>query len=130
MLEKDLKTPIRGAGTAASAEDATGGAAPPHESQFGSPLLLSKVHWVKSELVAEVTYLTWTEDNLLRQVSYQGSERTSRRERSCGLFPIRLDTGRRGGGEDWCVRQLVPRLLTSAIVRADRRSRARGLRGS
>jgi bifunctional non-homologous end joining protein LigD len=26
---------------------------------------------VKPELVAEVTYLTWTEDNLLRQVSYQ-----------------------------------------------------------
>jgi len=27
---------------------------------------------VKPELVVEVTYLTWTEDNLLRQVSYQG----------------------------------------------------------
>ena len=30
------------------------------------------MHWVKLELVVEVTYLTWTEDNLLRQVSYQG----------------------------------------------------------
>jgi len=30
------------------------------------------VHWVRPELVVEVTYLTWTEDNLLRQVSYQG----------------------------------------------------------
>jgi ATP-dependent DNA ligase len=29
------------------------------------------VHWVRPELVVEVTYLTWTEDNLLRQVSYQ-----------------------------------------------------------
>jgi len=38
----------------------------------GSPLQLSKVHWVRPELVVEVTYLTWTEDNLLRQVSYQG----------------------------------------------------------
>jgi len=30
------------------------------------------VHWVRPEVVVEVTYLTWTEDNLLRQVSYQG----------------------------------------------------------
>lgn len=40
--------------------------------RFSSPLQLSKVHWVKPELVVEVTYLTRTEDNLLRQVSYQG----------------------------------------------------------
>jgi ATP-dependent DNA ligase len=33
---------------------------------------LSSVHWVRPEVVVEVTYLTWTEDNLLRQVSYQG----------------------------------------------------------
>ena len=39
---------------------------------LGSPLKLSKVHWVRPEVVVEVTYLTWTEDNLLRQVSYQG----------------------------------------------------------
>jgi bifunctional non-homologous end joining protein LigD len=45
---------------------------PPRDSRFGSPLKLSKVHWVKPELVVEATYLTWTEDNLLRQVSYQG----------------------------------------------------------
>jgi ATP-dependent DNA ligase len=30
------------------------------------------VHWVRQQIVVEVTYLTWTEDNLLRQVSYQG----------------------------------------------------------
>lgn len=45
---------------------------PPRDSRFGSPLKLSKVHWVRRELVVEVTYLTWTEDNLLRQVSCQG----------------------------------------------------------
>jgi len=45
---------------------------PPRDSRFGSPLKLSKVHWVKPDLVVEVTYLTWTEDNLLRQVSYRG----------------------------------------------------------
>jgi ATP-dependent DNA ligase len=45
---------------------------PPRDSRFGSPLQLSKVHWVRPEIVVEVTFLTWTEDNLLRQVSYQG----------------------------------------------------------
>jgi DNA ligase D-like protein (predicted ligase) len=47
-------------------------ASPPRESRFGSPLELSRVHWVRPELVVEVTYLTWTEGGLLRQVSYQG----------------------------------------------------------
>jgi DNA ligase D-like protein (predicted ligase) len=41
---------------------------PPRDSRFGSPLVLSRVHWVRPELVAEVKYLTWTDDNLLRQV--------------------------------------------------------------
>jgi hypothetical protein len=45
---------------------------PPRGSRFGSPLMLSRVHWVRPELVAEVKFLTWTEDNLLRQVVYQG----------------------------------------------------------
>jgi bifunctional non-homologous end joining protein LigD len=47
-------------------------ALPPRDSRFGSPLQLSKVHWVRPELAVKVTYLTWTEDNLLRQGSYQG----------------------------------------------------------
>ena len=45
---------------------------PPRASRFGSPLVLSRVHWVRPELVAEVKYLTGTEDNLLRQVVYEG----------------------------------------------------------
>jgi DNA ligase D-like protein (predicted ligase) len=45
---------------------------PPRDSRFGSPLTLSRVHWVRPELIAEVKYLTWTEDNLLRQVVYEG----------------------------------------------------------
>jgi hypothetical protein len=39
---------------------------------FGSPLVLSRVHWVRVELVAEVKYLTSTDGNLLRQVVYEG----------------------------------------------------------
>ncbi|HEX3413377.1 MAG TPA: hypothetical protein VHT00_16805 [Stellaceae bacterium] len=45
---------------------------PPRDSRFGSPLVLARVHWVRPELVAEVKFLTWTEDNLLRQVVYEG----------------------------------------------------------
>jgi ATP-dependent DNA ligase len=45
---------------------------PPWDSRFGSPLTLSRVHRVRPELVAEVKYLTWTEDNLLRQLVYEG----------------------------------------------------------
>jgi len=44
----------------------------PRENRFGSPLELSRVHWVRPEVVVEVTYLTWTEAGLLRAVSYQG----------------------------------------------------------
>ena len=45
---------------------------PPRDSRFGSPLTLSRVHWVRPEFVAEVKCLSWTEDNLLRQVVYEG----------------------------------------------------------
>jgi DNA ligase D-like protein (predicted ligase) len=46
--------------------------APPRTNRFGSPLVLSRVHWVRPEIVVEVKYLTWTDDNLLRQVVYEG----------------------------------------------------------
>jgi ATP dependent DNA ligase C terminal region len=45
---------------------------PQRTSRFGSALVLSRVHWVRPELVVEVKYLSWTDDNLLRQVIYQG----------------------------------------------------------
>jgi ATP-dependent DNA ligase len=45
---------------------------PPRSTRFGSPLVLSRVHWVRPELVAEIKFLTWTEDNLLRQTVYEG----------------------------------------------------------
>ena len=32
----------------------------PRKTRFGPPLVLSRVHWVQPELVAEITYLTWT----------------------------------------------------------------------
>ena len=45
---------------------------PPRKTRFGSPLVLSRVHWVEPKLVVEITYLTWTADNLLRHTVYSG----------------------------------------------------------
>lgn len=45
---------------------------PPRSTRFGSPLVLSRVHWVEPTLVAEITYLTWTADNLLRHTVFVG----------------------------------------------------------
>ena len=47
-------------------------APPPRKTRFGSPLVLSRVHWVEPQLVAEITYLTWTGDGLLRHTVYLG----------------------------------------------------------
>jgi ATP-dependent DNA ligase len=44
----------------------------PSRSRFGSPFVLSRVHWVEPKLVAEITYLTWTADSLLRHTVYVG----------------------------------------------------------
>jgi DNA ligase D-like protein (predicted ligase) len=67
---------------------------PPRGSRFGSPLVLSRVHWVRPELVAEVKFLTWTEDNLLRQVVYERLREDKpasevRREHRQGLPPVK-----------------------------------------
>jgi ATP-dependent DNA ligase len=43
---------------------------PPRGSRFGSPLVLSRVHWVRPEMVVEVSYVEWTPDRLLRHVVY------------------------------------------------------------
>jgi ATP-dependent DNA ligase len=45
---------------------------PPRGSRFGSPLVLSRVHWVRPEMVIEVSYVEWTPDKLLRHVVYLG----------------------------------------------------------
>jgi DNA ligase D-like protein (predicted ligase) len=45
---------------------------PPRGSRFGSPLVLSRVHWVRPEIVVDVSYVEWTPDGLLRHVVYLG----------------------------------------------------------
>ena len=45
---------------------------PPREQRFGGPLEFAKVHWVRPELVAEITYLSWSDDGLLRHTVFVG----------------------------------------------------------
>ncbi|MGE0279074.1 MAG: non-homologous end-joining DNA ligase [Rhizobiaceae bacterium] len=45
---------------------------PPRGGRFGSPLQLSRVHWVRPEMVVEVSFAEWTPDGLLRHVVYLG----------------------------------------------------------
>jgi bifunctional non-homologous end joining protein LigD len=66
---------------------------PPRDSRYGSPLVLSRVHWVKPELVAEVKYLAWTGDNLLRQVVYEGL----RQDKPAAGVPREMPHGKTGG---------------------------------
>jgi bifunctional non-homologous end joining protein LigD len=52
--------------------------APPRDSRFGGPLELKRVHWVRPELVVDITYLTLTADGLVRQAVYQGLRQDKR----------------------------------------------------
>jgi bifunctional non-homologous end joining protein LigD len=45
---------------------------PRRSTRFRSLLVLSRVHWVEPKLVCEITYLTWTADNLSRPTVYVG----------------------------------------------------------
>ena len=45
---------------------------PPRGTRFGSPLVLSRVHWVRPEMVVEVSYVEWTPDGLHRHMVYLG----------------------------------------------------------
>ena len=44
----------------------------PRKQRFGGPLALSKIHWVRPELLAEITYLSWSDDGLLRHTVFVG----------------------------------------------------------
>jgi ATP-dependent DNA ligase len=46
---------------------------PPKETRFGGKLALSRAHWVRPALVAEITYLSWAEDGLLRHTVFVAS---------------------------------------------------------
>jgi ATP-dependent DNA ligase len=44
----------------------------PRGTRFGSPLVLSRVHWVHPEMVVEASYVEWTPEGLLRHLVYLG----------------------------------------------------------
>ena len=54
-------------------------AAPPPKNTRGKPLVLSRVHWVKPKLVAEVTYLTWAATGCCATSSTRVCGKTNRR---------------------------------------------------
>jgi len=69
---------------------------PPRGTRFGSPLVLSRVHWVRPEMVVEVSYVEWTPDGLLRHVVYLG-ERQDKLAKRCGAaHPARLNRNKIG----------------------------------
>jgi bifunctional non-homologous end joining protein LigD len=68
---RSARRPAEAAAAAADHEDALD-VAPPRSTRFSSPLVLSRLHWVRPEMVVEVKYLTWTDNGLLRQVVYEG----------------------------------------------------------
>jgi hypothetical protein len=49
---------------------------PPRKTRFGSPLVLSRVHWVEPSLSPRSRIWTWTADNLLRHTVYVGGQQT------------------------------------------------------
>jgi ATP-dependent DNA ligase len=53
---------------------------PPRSSRFGSPLVLNRVHRMRPELIAEVKFLTWTEEICCIRSSAKVCARTSLRE--------------------------------------------------
>jgi bifunctional non-homologous end joining protein LigD len=69
--------------------------APPRSTCFGSPLVLSRMHWVRPELVAEVKYLAWTEETCCARLSTKACARTSRPRRSAVPCRIRNRSRRR-----------------------------------
>jgi ATP-dependent DNA ligase len=90
-------------------------AEPPRDSRFGSPLKLSRVHWVRPEVVVKVTYLTWTEDNLLRQVSYQGQPEDKPARQVVRLSPHRRE-GANGRSRPGCANAVNRNLFDPQTV--------------
>jgi DNA ligase D-like protein (predicted ligase) len=74
---------------------------PPRSTRFGSPLVLSRVHWVEPKLVVDITYLTWTADGLLRHTVYVGlrddkpADQCAGKSRDAKRKRTRLDSQRR-----------------------------------
>jgi ATP-dependent DNA ligase len=69
---------------------------PPRKTRFGSPLVLSRVHWVEPKLVVEIKFLTRTGDNLLRHTVYVGLREDKRATDIRPGDPVSIANLRRG----------------------------------
>jgi hypothetical protein len=106
---------------------------PPRDSRFGSPLVLSRVHWVRPELVAEVKYPTSTGDILLRQLVYKGLREDKpaaevRREaqhpvhrRVAGRMAFRTAPSQRVAQVQACSRHTLTTYWFASVLRASHR---------
>lgn len=72
---------------------------PPRGTRFGSPLVLSRVHWVRPEMVVEVSYVEWTPDGLLRHLVYLGERQDK--------LATEVRRSRPHAGKPWSWRQRV-----------------------
>jgi hypothetical protein len=63
---------------------------PPRGSRFGSPLVLSQVHWVRPEMVVEVSYAEWTPTVSFDMWSIWASARISQPSRYGRARPTRV----------------------------------------
>ena len=87
---------------------------PTQGSRFGSPLVLSRVHWVRSEMVVEVSFVEWTPDGLLRHAVYLGDRNGGV---SCGF--VVCDRG--SDGSCFCNARRLQSINSKSIM-AGRRS--------
>jgi hypothetical protein len=83
-------------------------APPPRTTRFGSPLILSRVHWGRPELVCEVRFLTWTVRVELAEGHYDRYDYLPERRASMAKWGTYLDrvlagkiteVGQRGRGD-------------------------------
>jgi ATP-dependent DNA ligase len=72
---------------------------PPRSTRFGSPLVLSRVHWVRPELVAEVKFLAWTETICFGRSCMKVCARISLRLKSGARHQIRSRDDLRTAGK-------------------------------
>jgi ATP-dependent DNA ligase len=96
---------------------------PPRTNRFGSPLVLSRVHWVRPELVAEVNTSHGLTTTCCGRWSTRVCARTSRRPRFAGRCHIRNPPRRTGpllahdiGEADLCRRDLESNLNLCPVL--------------
>ena len=86
-------------------------APPPKKTRFGGKFASSRLHWVRPEQVAEITYPRWVEDGLLRHTVFVASRRARPGARSPREHAKRLHVSRAiCRRTEWTATPIAPRL--------------------